>query len=117
MIDIELIPAKAETGPLLQLLEEEWERQASSRISYPGYRLVEKGLGTAEQVADAINRTRKMCLNAGVPVHRHFREVYICNGERVFRSWMLSELALKLTIVHIESDSPLLAHLQINMLR
>lgn len=117
MTDIELCPTKTEEDPILRLLELEWERFSSSRIKYPDYRLAERGLGSPEEIKDAIGRTRKMCMNAGIAVNDHFREIYIGNEGRIFKSWMLSEFALKLTIIHIDSDSPLLARLQINMLR
>ena len=117
MTDIELCPAKTEEDPILRLLELEWERFSSSRIKYPDYWLTERGLGNSEEIRDAIGRTRKMCMNAGIAVNDHFREIYVANEDRVFKSWMLSEFALKLTIIHIDSDSPLLARLQINMLR
>lgn len=117
MIDTELSPTIKEEDRLLRLLELEWERFSSSRIKYPDYWLAERGLGSSEEIRDAIGRTRKMCMNAGISVDDHFREIYIGNEERVFKSWMLSEFALKLTIIHIDSDSPLLARLQINMLR
>ena len=117
MIDIELCPAKSEEDPILRLLELEWERYASSKIKYPDYWLAESGLGSPEEINDAIDRTRKMCMNAGIAVSEHFREIYVASEHRMFKSWMLSEFGLKLTIIHIDSDSPLLARLQINMLR
>ncbi len=117
MTEIDLTPIRIEDDPLLKLLDSEWERVSSSRIRYPDFWLSEKGLGSTEEILDAILKTRKMCMNAGISVSDHFREVYVCNEDMVYKTWMLSDFALKLTIVHIDSESPILARLQINMLR
>jgi hypothetical protein len=39
-----------------------------------------------------------MCLNAGLPAHRHFKSIFIC-ADCIKKDWLLSDMAFHLVVL------------------
>ena len=52
----------------------------------------------------------------GVPVHRHFRCIYICGEAQLKQDFLVTDLGFRLIIVHADAANPLAARLQVETL-
>lgn len=67
----------------------------------------------------AIRRVMRICLNAGMPLGKHFRAIYIFDGgnRTLKKEWKMSKIAYYLTLVDGSPDNPVVGRIQLEMLK
>ncbi len=75
------------------------------------------GIDRPEEITEAIERAIEVCRMAGVPVAEHFKPVFFCRNNKVFRDWRLSDLALKLAIINAGIDHEFVCLTQVDLVR
>jgi hypothetical protein len=80
--------------------------------------LLDIGFSSTVEIDEAIHRARAVCNNSGLPLHLHFKSIYISDDghHTVQREWKLSRLAYTLVILNGSSENPLVARLQMTIL-
>jgi hypothetical protein len=80
--------------------------------------LLDIGFRSRSEIEECISRAKSVCTCNGLPLHQHFKSIYISDGDRhtVQREWRLSRLAYTLAILNGSSENPLVARLQMAIL-
>lgn len=75
------------------------------------------GMEDEDELAEAINRAIRVCKSSGVSVEENFRSIYIVGEHGILRDWMLSILARRLILLNANPSNPIVARLQIKLLK
>ena len=72
-----------------------------------------------EELAIAISRAMRICINTGLPIREHFRSIYISDDRNhsIKRNWKMSKIAYYLVLVNGNPDNPMVGHLQLELLK
>lgn len=86
---------------------------------YINSQTLEKIYPSREDLAMAISRAMRICVNTGLPIREHFRSVYISDHHQhyVKRNWKMSEVACCLVLVNGNPENPLVGRLQLALLK
>ena len=77
------------------------------------------GFNSFIEITGAVERAMAVCNCNGLSVKEHFKSIYISDNDThtLQRDWKLSKLAYTLTILNGASDNPLVARLQMAILK
>ena len=80
--------------------------------------LLDIGFRSSVEIEECVTRAKSVCTCNGLPLHQHFKSIYISdeNHHTVQRDWRLSRLAYTLAILNGSSENPLVARLQMAIL-
>jgi hypothetical protein len=90
-----------------------------SNLVFTGNSLLDIGFNSYGEIEDAVHRARSVCRCNGVPVHQNFKDIFISDEDHhtIQRDWKLSRLAYTLCIINGSSENPLVARLQLAILK
>jgi hypothetical protein len=88
-------------------------------LIFTGNSLLDIGFKSYSEIEDAIQRARSVCRCNGVAMHQHFKVIFISDEDHhtIQRDWKLSRLAYTLSIINGSSENPLVAQLQMAILK
>lgn len=66
---------------------------------------------------DAVERTMKLCLQAGIPLEGNFKRIYTCSADVIVYDFKLSILAYKMVCLNGGSSNTKVAQMQIELLK
>ena len=69
-----------------------------------------------EDVQEAVRRAMNTCISLGLPIRRHFKQVYLCGDNMISKSWKLSERAFKLVVINANTTNPNVAKFQTDLI-
>ncbi len=87
----------------------------SRRLRHLATELAIFGIEDPAEIMEAIEKAIKVCQVAGIPVTEHFKPVFFCKREKIFRDWRLSDLALKLAILNAGIHHDIVCRTQVNL--
>jgi hypothetical protein len=67
------------------------------------------------ELETAVQKAITACVVAGLPVNRHFKNIFVCARE-IRKDWLVSGLALQLILLNADVSNPLVAKLQVRVL-
>lgn len=75
-------------------------------------------LGSSQDVSTAVTRAMLVCLQAGLPVQRHFRIFYTFNHNagQIESNWKLSKLAYCLALINGHPGHPVVSRMQVALI-
>ncbi|HET7818519.1 MAG TPA: hypothetical protein VFL70_04385 [Bacteroidia bacterium] len=98
-------------------LEEFVEACILDSLQYRGSEFWDLGMDEGGELAEAINRAIRACKNSGLSVEENFRSIYIVGEHGILKDWMLSVLARRLILLNANPSNPIVARLQIKLLK
>jgi DNA-damage-inducible protein D len=66
-----------------------------------------------EKFESVIKKAKKACITLRIPVAAHFRTLFICSPQGLFRDYMLSPFACYLITMNADSSYPAVAKAQV----
>ncbi|MEO9485238.1 MAG: hypothetical protein ABJG47_17395 [Ekhidna sp.] len=107
---------KSELGFPNEVLSNLAEALRNKELAYSASSLMQTSL---DQISETVNRAIKVCLAQKIPVNEHFKRVYIVDAEthEIIRDWKLSRLGYALVLLNGNTENPLVANTQIELLR
>lgn len=81
-----------------------FRRQCTHYVS----QVMQQGIITADDLEQAVTKAIKTCALAGLPVHRHFQSIYVCDKETQ-KDWLVSDLAFQLIVLNANATNPIIA--------
>ena len=78
--------------------------------------LKDKVFEDENDLCQAIYKAIDALAAAGMPVHRHFRCIYICEDGQLKRDFLVTDLGFRMIIVHADAANPVAARLQVETL-
>jgi hypothetical protein len=99
------------------LLDEFEERIADSDLHHYASELLEKGLQDEEELEQALQKAITALCAAHMPCRCHIKKVFISYGDNIRNDWLVSDLALRLIIMNADVSNPIVARLQVELLR
>ena len=99
------------------LLDEFEERVVDSSLHHYASELLDKGLHDEAELEDALHKAMTALCAAHLPCQRHIKKVFISYGDNIRNDWRVSDLALGLIIMNADVSNPLVARLQVELLR
>lgn len=92
------------------LLDTELKFFASEMLLY--------GFNNMQEIDDAVERAMQICLTASIPLRKNFKSIYLGNnGGEVICDWKLSTFSRKLVVINADPSLPLVAQIQIELLK
>jgi hypothetical protein len=90
----------------------------NKRLTFQSGSFFKMGLGSMEEIEQAVDRAITICCNNGLSLEEHFKTIYISDRDNhsVSRDWKLSRLAYTLVLININSDNPLIGRMQLELL-
>ncbi len=98
-------------------MEEFVEACILDSLQYRVSEFLDIGIEDGDELAEAINRAIRACKNSGLSVEENFRSIYIVGDEGILKDWMLSVLARRLILLNANPSNPIVARLQIKLLK
>jgi hypothetical protein len=77
----------------------------------------EMGFEDTSEFHDAVERTMKLCLQAGVPLEGNFKRIYTCSRDGIVYDFKLSVLAYRMLCLNGGSSNSKVAKMQIELLK
>jgi hypothetical protein len=78
--------------------------------------LKDKVFEDEDDLCQAVYKAIDALAAAGMPVHRHFRCIYICEEGQLKRDFLVTDLGFRLIIVQADAANPVAARLQVETL-
>ena len=77
----------------------------------------EMGFEDTSEFHDAVERTMKLCLQAGIPLEGNFKRIYTCSTDGIVYDFKLSILAYRMVCLNGGSSNSKVARMQIELLK
>jgi hypothetical protein len=96
---------------------EEFEEQINEQglVHYASC-LLEKGLPDEDDLEAALQKAIIAVSAARLPMHRHFRKIFVWDDHDMKTDWLVSDLGLQLILMNANVANPLVARWQIEIL-
>lgn len=89
-----------------------------SRLCYYASDLQEElGFKQISQLAEAVKLAMRACRSQQIPLEEHFKVIYRCRERGIVQDWKLSGLGYGMLILNSNSANPLVAQLQLELIR
>ena len=94
------------------------EAMDDQNLIFTANSLLDIGFQSRSEINECISRAKAVCTCNGLPLHQHFKSIYISDEDHhtVQQEWKLSRLAYTLAILNGSSENPLVARLQMAIL-
>jgi len=89
----------------------------SRELSHFASELLQWGFHNPAEIEQSIHRAIRVCRSASIPVRSNFSPVFVCTEHAVVRDWRLSETALRLAIINADVNNPLVARVQLELIK
>ncbi len=99
------------------LLDEIEERIADSTLHHYASELLEKCLRDEQELESAMQRTMIALCGAHMPCRQHVKKVFVSYGSSIRNDWLVSDLAFRLIIMNADVSNPVVARLQVEMVK
>lgn len=101
-----------------ELLDRLLENLLDAELEYTASELfVSLGLIDPYKIDAAVARAIQICQTASIPVRNNFKPVYMSSHGQIVCDWRLSPLARKLVILNADASHPLVAKVQVELLK
>lgn len=100
-----------------EVLQRLQESIMDRELHYFASELTELGVMENDDMLQAINRAMQICRTNGIPVRAHFKSIYLSRGGQLFADWRLSDLGRKLVLLNGNPLNPVIARLQLEILK
>lgn len=77
--------------------------------------LLERGFHDEQELNEALYKACEAIQSARMPVHYHFRKVFICREGDIQYDWLVSDLGMRLIVLNADASNPILARLKIEV--
>lgn len=91
------------------ILDAELKFYASDMLLY--------GFNNMKEIDDAIERAIQICHTASIPIRSNFKSIYLSNNRGVICDCKLSDFGRKLLIINASATIPLVAQIQLELLK
>lgn len=108
-----IYPSANTSGDYQDSIEEKLE---ALDFTHYASQLMGKGFEDEKDLSHAIYKAIEALAVAGMPVHRHFRCIYICEDGQLKLDFLVTDLGFRLIIVHADAANPVAARLQVETL-
>lgn len=98
------------------LLEEIEEMENSRKLIHYASCLLEKGLPDEDELELALQKAITAITAARLPVHCHFRKIFVSSDHDLKTDWLVSELGLRLILMNANVLNPVVARWQVKVL-
>ncbi|HEV7231653.1 MAG TPA: hypothetical protein VGO45_10015 [Bacteroidia bacterium] len=100
------------------LVEEFLSRLADQNLlHYASDAAAEMEFEGMDEYNGAVKRAMELCLHAGIPVEQNFKRIYKSSINGIIYDWKLSTLAYRLVCLNGSSANPVVAQLQIRLIK
>lgn len=106
-------PPSEQQNHLFEELEERWSTRV---LVHYASSLLERGLCREIELAQALQKAIHALNLASMPAYRHFRKVFVAMGNQLRTDWLVSDLGMRLLLLSSDTDNPVLAKMQIEIL-
>src|SRR5688572_8707844 len=92
------------------------DRLEALAFTHYSSQLKDKIFEDENQLCHAIYKAIDALAEAGIPAHRHFRCIYICEEGQLKRDFLVTDLGFRLIIVQADTSTPVAARLKVETL-
>lgn len=97
------------------LLDHLEEIAAERKLIHYASELLGRGFRNTDELEDALIKAFTEIRAARLPVHYHFKKVFIsCEGD-IRYDWLVSDLGMRLIILNADANNPILARLKVEV--
>lgn len=114
-MQMELMNYPSYYGTYADLLDHMEERAAQRKLIHYASNLLGRGFRNEEELLDAIFKAFTEIRVARLPLHHHFKKVFICCEGDIRYDWLVSDLGMRLIILNADASNPILARLKVEV--
>lgn len=72
---------------------------------------------TSYDISHALQSAMSVCLQAGIPLRKHFSIIYVADNQVLSTDWKLSRFAFCLVLLNGDTARPMVGRMQLELLR
>jgi hypothetical protein len=99
------------------LFDEIEERFADKAMHHYASELLEKCLKDEQELETAMQRTMIALCGAHLSCREHVKKVFVSYGDSIRNDWLVSDLAFRLIIMNADVSNPIVARLQVEIVK
>lgn len=92
------------------------ERMMDSCLTHYASWLLDRGLRDESELEDALHKAMSVLCAARLSCHHHFKKVYVSQQGQIKTDWLVSDLGMRMIIMHADAGNPVMAALQVQLL-
>jgi hypothetical protein len=78
--------------------------------------LLDRGLRDQDELEQALFKAVQAVCAARVSCREHFKRIYVCQHGQLKTDWLVSDLGMRMIIMHADPRNPAMASLQVQIL-
>jgi hypothetical protein len=78
--------------------------------------LLERGLHDQAELEKALQKAMQALCSARLACRGHFKRIYVCQQGQLKTDWLVSDLGMRMIIMHTDAGNPAMASLQVQIL-
>jgi len=92
------------------------EKFTENRLTHYASWLMDRGLRDEVELEDALQKAMSVLCSARLSCHHHFKKIYVCQQGQLKTDWLVSDLGMRMIIMHTDAGNPMMATLQVQLL-
>lgn len=108
-----LVRYSGQESGLFQELE---DRVIEKNLTHYASWLLERGIRSQAELEEALNKAMEALSSARLACYRHFKKIYISQQGQLKPDWLVSDLGMRMIIMHTDTGNPAMASLQVQIL-
>ncbi|MGN6293554.1 MAG: hypothetical protein ACTHMV_12495 [Chitinophagaceae bacterium] len=104
------------SGQEFRTFQELEDRVIERNLTHYASWLLGRGLRNQGELEEALGKAMKALTSARLACYRHFKKIYISQQGQLKPDWLVSDLGMRMIIMHTDAENPAMASLQVQVL-
>ncbi|MBN8880187.1 MAG: hypothetical protein J0I32_21765 [Sphingobacteriales bacterium] len=104
------------SGQEFRVFQELEDRVIEKNLTHYASWLLGRGLSSQDELEEALNKAMNALGSARLACYRHFKKIYISQRGQLKPDWLVSDLGMRMIIMHTDAGNPAMASLQVQVL-